>query len=99
MKHTKIKIGSEASQEALQATITEQATLVSLEVANALETPTEPANAIDMQHLLNRHLNEADKAIVAQAVLAYPDKAVKIVAYANQFSGSDLVNCLNHSAF
>jgi hypothetical protein len=99
MKHIKTSVGSVASQEALQASITEQATIASLEAANAIETSTEPAKAIDIRDLLNRHLNEEDKAIVQQAVASYPDKVAKIAVYANKFTGADLARCLSHSAF
>lgn len=99
MKHIKTSVGSTASQEALQASVTEQATLVSLEAANVLETSTKPAKATDIRELLNRHLDATDKAIVQQAVASYPDKVAKIAVYANKFSGADLARCLGHSAF
>jgi hypothetical protein len=99
MKHIKTSVGSVTSQEAPQASITEQATLVSLEAANALEKDTDVTKAIDIRDLLNRHLNAEDKAIVQQAVAAYPDKVAKIAVYANKFSGADLARCLGHSAF
>jgi hypothetical protein len=99
MKHIKTNVGSVASQEAPQASITEQATLSSLEAANAIETSIEPAKAIDIRDLLNRYLNAEDKAVVQQAVAAYPDKVAKIAVYANKFSGADLARCLGHSAF
>ena len=99
MKYIKASVGSVASQEALQASVTEQATIASLEAANALQVSTEQAKAIDIRDLLNRHLDKVDKSIVQQAITSYPDKVAKIAVYANKFSGADLARCLGHSAF